>query len=154
VIGSAKGDPPWWLTIWWEKKNWFKALDDRLVASELVSGASILGDGSVVLILNVPAVISYLGNRKAERLWHGATRPVLVIDDPRSCVNWIPHYCKGTPEFGWSARPWTEFSDKRKLGASPDVITAGFGNGRDDGMESISRSWALPSARDCSQRTQ
>jgi len=51
-----------------EEELVIKALDDRLVASELVSGASILGDGSVVLILNVPAVISYLGNRKAERM--------------------------------------------------------------------------------------
>ena len=37
-----------------------KALEDRLVTSPLVSGASILGDGTVVLILNVLAVISYL----------------------------------------------------------------------------------------------
>ena len=37
-----------------------KALEDRLVNSPLVSGASILGDGTVVLILNIPAVISHL----------------------------------------------------------------------------------------------
>jgi len=35
-----------------------KALTSDLVASELVSGASILGDGTVVLILNVPAVVA------------------------------------------------------------------------------------------------
>lgn len=34
-----------------------KAIDDYLVATELVSGASILGDGTVVLILNIPAFI-------------------------------------------------------------------------------------------------
>jgi len=33
-----------------------KAFEDRLVASDLVSGASILGDGTVVLILNVLSV--------------------------------------------------------------------------------------------------
>jgi len=43
-----------------EEELVIKALEDQLVASPLVSGASILGDGTVVLILNVPAVISYL----------------------------------------------------------------------------------------------
>jgi two-component system, chemotaxis family, sensor kinase CheA len=37
-----------------------KALEDGLVSSPLVSGASILGDGRVVLILNVPAVLAHL----------------------------------------------------------------------------------------------
>lgn len=37
-----------------------KALEDGLVTSPLVSGASILGDGRVVLILNVPAVLAHL----------------------------------------------------------------------------------------------
>jgi len=37
-----------------------KALEDNLVTSPLVSGASILGDGTVVLILNVPAVVAQL----------------------------------------------------------------------------------------------
>jgi two-component system chemotaxis sensor kinase CheA len=34
-----------------------KAMDDQLVATDLVSGASILGDGTVVLILNVPVLV-------------------------------------------------------------------------------------------------
>jgi two-component system, chemotaxis family, sensor kinase CheA len=42
-----------------------KALEDPLVTSPLVSGASILGDGTVVLILNVPAVISHLSKTPA-----------------------------------------------------------------------------------------
>jgi two-component system, chemotaxis family, sensor kinase CheA len=37
-----------------------KALEDGLVTSPVVSGASILGDGTVVLILNVPAVLAHL----------------------------------------------------------------------------------------------
>jgi two-component system chemotaxis sensor kinase CheA len=41
-----------------EEELVIKALDDRLAQSEYVSGASILGDGTVVLILNVPAVVS------------------------------------------------------------------------------------------------
>ncbi len=40
-----------------EEELVIKALDDHLVATELVSGASILGDGSVVLILNLSAVV-------------------------------------------------------------------------------------------------
>jgi len=34
-----------------------KAMDDQLVATDLVSGASILGDGTVVLILNIPSLV-------------------------------------------------------------------------------------------------
>ncbi len=41
-----------------------KALDDHLVATDLVSGASILGDGRVVLILNIATVIARLGRRQ------------------------------------------------------------------------------------------
>ena len=43
-----------------EEELVIKALEDRLVNSPLVSGASILGDGTVVLILNVPAVVAHL----------------------------------------------------------------------------------------------
>lgn len=39
-----------------EEELVIKALDDRLAASDMVSGASILGDGTVVLILNISAV--------------------------------------------------------------------------------------------------
>jgi two-component system chemotaxis sensor kinase CheA len=44
-----------------EEELVIKAVDDPLVASELVSGASILGDGTVVLVLNVSAVAGRLG---------------------------------------------------------------------------------------------
>jgi two-component system chemotaxis sensor kinase CheA len=43
-----------------EEELVIKALEDELLASPLVSGASILGDGTVVLILNVPIVVSRL----------------------------------------------------------------------------------------------
>lgn len=43
-----------------EEELVIKALEDELITSPLVSGASILGDGTVVLILNVPAVIAHL----------------------------------------------------------------------------------------------
>jgi two-component system chemotaxis sensor kinase CheA len=41
-----------------EEELVMKALEDKTAASDLVSGASILGDGTVVLILNVATVIS------------------------------------------------------------------------------------------------
>jgi two-component system, chemotaxis family, sensor kinase CheA len=43
-----------------EEELVIKALEDQLVTSPLVSGASILGDGTVVLILNIAAVITHL----------------------------------------------------------------------------------------------
>ena len=43
-----------------EEELVIKALPGEIVASDLVSGASILGDGTVVLILNVPAIFSRL----------------------------------------------------------------------------------------------
>ena len=43
-----------------EEELVIKALPGELVASDLVSGASILGDGTVVLILNVPAILTRL----------------------------------------------------------------------------------------------
>ncbi len=43
-----------------EEELVIKALPGEIVASDLVSGASILGDGTVVLILNVPAILSRL----------------------------------------------------------------------------------------------
>jgi two-component system chemotaxis sensor kinase CheA len=44
-----------------EEELVIKALDDDFVTTDLVSGGSILGDGSVVLILNLSAVVARLG---------------------------------------------------------------------------------------------
>jgi chemotaxis protein histidine kinase CheA len=41
-----------------EEELVIKALDDQTVATDLVSGASILGDGRVVLIMNLAAVVA------------------------------------------------------------------------------------------------
>jgi two-component system, chemotaxis family, sensor kinase CheA len=43
-----------------EEELVIKALPGEIVASDLVSGASILGDGTVVLILNVPTILNRL----------------------------------------------------------------------------------------------
>jgi two-component system, chemotaxis family, sensor kinase CheA len=40
-----------------EEELVMKALDDHTVSTDLVSGASILGDGRVVLIINLPAIV-------------------------------------------------------------------------------------------------
>lgn len=44
-----------------EEELVIKALDDRIASSDVVTGASILGDGTVVLILNVSALAGRLG---------------------------------------------------------------------------------------------
>jgi two-component system chemotaxis sensor kinase CheA len=43
-----------------EEELVIKALPSEIISSDMVSGASILGDGTVVLILNVPAVLARL----------------------------------------------------------------------------------------------
>jgi two-component system chemotaxis sensor kinase CheA len=47
-----------------EEELVIKPLADQLISTELVSGASILGDGTVVLILNLNAVIEQFGRRR------------------------------------------------------------------------------------------
>lgn len=49
-----------------EEELVIKAMDDHLVATDLVSGASILGDGTVVLILNVSAVVERLARSRPQ----------------------------------------------------------------------------------------
>jgi two-component system chemotaxis sensor kinase CheA len=48
-----------------EEELVIKPLDDDYVSTEMVSGASILGDGAVVLILNLTAVVERLGRAAA-----------------------------------------------------------------------------------------
>jgi two-component system chemotaxis sensor kinase CheA len=43
-----------------------KALDDQTVATDLVSGASILGDGQVVLVLNLAAIVERHSKSRAQ----------------------------------------------------------------------------------------
>jgi two-component system chemotaxis sensor kinase CheA len=47
-----------------EEELVIKALEDELVATDLISGASVLGDGKVVLVLNLPVMVDrYRGQR-------------------------------------------------------------------------------------------
>jgi len=49
-----------------EEELVIKALDDQTFSTDLVSGASILGDGRVVLILNLPAVVEHVARSRPE----------------------------------------------------------------------------------------
>jgi two-component system, chemotaxis family, sensor kinase CheA len=49
-----------------EEELVIKALDDQTFSTDLVSGASILGDGRVVLILNLPAVVEHISKSRPE----------------------------------------------------------------------------------------
>ena len=49
-----------------EEELVIKALDDHAVSTDLVSGASILGDGRVVLILNLSAVVEHFARSRPE----------------------------------------------------------------------------------------
>jgi two-component system, chemotaxis family, sensor kinase CheA len=69
VIVVAVGDRKFGLLVdklVGEEELVIKALDHHLVSTELVSGASILGDGTVVLILDVQAVVSKLGRARTQ----------------------------------------------------------------------------------------
>ena len=50
-----------------EEELVIKALDDQTVATDLASGASILGDGRVVLILNLAAVVERFAKSRPEQ---------------------------------------------------------------------------------------
>ena len=49
-----------------EEELVIKALDDQVVATDIVSGASILGDGRVVLILNLGAIVDRVSRLRPE----------------------------------------------------------------------------------------
>jgi two-component system, chemotaxis family, sensor kinase CheA len=49
-----------------EEELVIKALDDQTFDTDLVNGASILGDGKVVLILNLPAVVEHISHARPE----------------------------------------------------------------------------------------
>jgi two-component system chemotaxis sensor kinase CheA len=53
-----------------EEELVIKALDDHTFQTDLVSGASILGDGRVVLILNLPAVVEHVARSRSTELGH------------------------------------------------------------------------------------
>jgi two-component system chemotaxis sensor kinase CheA len=49
-----------------EEELVIKALDDQTFSTDLVNGASILGNGKVVLILNLPAVVEHVSRTRSQ----------------------------------------------------------------------------------------
>jgi two-component system chemotaxis sensor kinase CheA len=61
-----------------EEELVIKALDDQTFVTDLVNGASILGDGKVVLILNLPAVVEHIAHARPQQL--GAATSGLLLN--------------------------------------------------------------------------
>lgn len=61
-----------------EEELVIKALDDQTFSTDLVNGASILGDGKVVLILNLPAVVEHVARTRPQE--HGTTNFGLLLN--------------------------------------------------------------------------
>jgi two-component system chemotaxis sensor kinase CheA len=61
-----------------EEELVIKALDDQTFSTDLVNGASILGDGKVVLILNLLAVVEHVSRSASEQ--SGASRFGLLLN--------------------------------------------------------------------------
>lgn len=64
-----------------EEELVIKALDDQTFATDLVSGASILGDGRVVLILNLPAVVEHVARLRPQETGHTNSGLLLTHTD-------------------------------------------------------------------------
>jgi two-component system, chemotaxis family, sensor kinase CheA len=64
-----------------EEELVIKALDDQTFATDLVSGASILGDGRVVLILNLPAVVEHVAKSRPEQAGQTSSGLLLTHTD-------------------------------------------------------------------------
>jgi len=64
-----------------EEELVIKALDDQTFSTDLVSGASILGDGRVVLILNLPAVVEHVARLRPVEMGHSNSGLLLTHTD-------------------------------------------------------------------------
>jgi two-component system chemotaxis sensor kinase CheA len=69
-----------------EEELVIKALDDHTFSTDLVSGASILGDGRVVLILNLPAVVEHVARSRPEDAGHANSGLLLTHADRANLV--------------------------------------------------------------------
>ena len=64
-----------------EEELVIKALDDQTFSTDLVSGASILGDGRVVLILNLPAIVEHVGRWRQQETGEAHSGLLLTATD-------------------------------------------------------------------------
>src|SRR5579863_5032832 len=66
-----------------EEELVIKALDDQTFDTDLISGESILGDGRVVLILNLPAVVEHVARSRPEASGQVGSGLLLTQSDRR-----------------------------------------------------------------------
>ena len=64
-----------------EEELVIKALDDHTFSTDLVSGASILGDGRVVLILNLSAVVEHVAHLRPQQMGRAGSGLLLTHTD-------------------------------------------------------------------------
>lgn len=64
-----------------EEELVIKALDDQTFHTDLVSGASILGDGRVVLILNLPALVEHFARSRPQQAGTASAGLLLTAAD-------------------------------------------------------------------------
>ena len=64
-----------------EEELVIKALDDHTFSTDLVSGASILGDGRVVLILNLSAVVEHVAHLRPQEMGRAGSGLLLTHTD-------------------------------------------------------------------------
>ena len=64
-----------------EEELVIKALDEQTFSTDLVSGASILGDGRVVLILNLPAVVEHVARLRPQEMGQANSGLLLTHTD-------------------------------------------------------------------------
>ena len=123
-----------------EEELVIKALDDHLVATELVTGASILGDGTVVLILNIPSVVSQAGTHAGFHGGHCLSKriKVLVVDDSALMRKMIPQILARDTDIEVVGTAMDgEFGLKKIEDLNPDVVTLDLEMPRMDGMETL-----------------
>ena len=116
-----------------------KALEDQLVTSPLVSGASILGDGTVVLILNVAAVVSHFA-KGAPAGGDGMSHKirVLVVDDSALMRKLIPQILLRDPLIEVVGTAMDGLIGLRKIEElHPHVVTLDLEMPRMNGMEML-----------------
>jgi two-component system chemotaxis sensor kinase CheA len=78
VVVIALGEQRYGLvvdTLVGEEELVIKPLDGHVISSDLVSGASILGDGTVVLMLNLAAVVEHYARRPPSPVAAGLPMP-------------------------------------------------------------------------------
>ena len=119
-----------------------KAIDSNYTETELVAGASIRGDGRVILILDVPAIFRKAIEDEKEReivpCEHGEKIKVLVVDDSALMRKMIPQILSADPDIEVIGTAMDGLFALKKINdLKPDVITLDVNMPRMDGIEAL-----------------